>query len=86
MQIEVQPVERSAMKDVFSTDAFLDSDDKGEVASVQKLTVKETVEVKQDDDDDDDGNESEESEESDSDSDSSDDDDEKPSKKSSKNA
>jgi hypothetical protein len=82
MQIEVQPVERSAMKDVFSTDAFLDSDDEGEVASVQKLTVKETLEVKQDDDD----NESDESDDSDSDSDSSDDEDEKPSKKSSKSA
>jgi len=75
MQIEVEPVARSSMRDVFGTDAFLDSDDEGEADNSTVAAVVQKLDSAKVED------ESESESESESDSES---EDEKPKKKVSK--
>jgi len=85
MQMEFEPMQRSAIKDVFATDAFLDSDDEDDAKVTSKVAA-----VKLDDDVVDNANDDDESDdssdESESDSDESDDDVKSKSKSKSKNA
>jgi len=65
MQIEVEPVQMSSMKNVFESDAFLDSDDEGQ--PVAKVTSKVAALKSKDSDDDSDDDSSDSDDDSDDD-------------------